>query len=154
MAYRRYHKMDTKIIRIFNTYGPRMRINDGRVVPNFIDQVLRHKPLTIYGKGTQTRSFCFYTDLVEGIVRMLYCDQSGPINLGNPDEFTIMEFARLVRKLSATKSKLIFKPLPIDDPKQRRPDIALAKKYLQWVPKVKLEKGLKETIDWFAQNPK
>ena len=152
MAYRTYHKMDTKILRIFNTYGPRMRINDGRVVPNFIYQALHGKPLTVYGDGKQTRSFCFYSDLVEGIVRLLYSNLSGPVNIGNPDEFTLLEFAKMVIAMSKTKSKIIFMPLPKDDPKQRRPDISLAKKHLKWSPKVKLEKGLKITMDWFAEN--
>ena len=152
MAYRRYHKIDAKILRIFNTYGPRMRINDGRVVPNFIYQALHNKSLTIYGTGKQTRSFCYYSDLVEGIVRLLYSKISGPVNIGNPDEFTIMQFAKLVIKQSNAKSKLVYKPLPVDDPRQRRPDIALAKKHLKWTPKVKLEKGLRETITWFEEN--
>ena len=152
-AYHRYHKVDTGIIRIFNTYGPRMRIKDGRVVPNFIDQALHHKPLTVYGDGKQTRSFCYYSDLVEGIVRLLYSGQPGPINVGNPDEFTILEFAKMVLKMSGAKSKIIYEPLPKDDPKQRKPDITLAKKYLKWTPKVKLPEGLRETIKWFQKNP-
>lgn len=152
MAYRRYHNVDTKIIRIFNTYGPRMRIKDGRVVPNFIDQVLNNKNLTVYGNGQQTRSFCFYSDLVDGIVRMIKSSHSGPVNLGNPDEFTILEFAKLVLKMAkSTKSKIVYKPLPVDDPKTRQPNISLAKKVLKWEPKVKLEQGLKETFDWFEQ---
>lgn len=149
MAYHRYHKVNVKIIRIFNTYGPRMRIQDGRVVPNFIFQAILNKPLTIYGDGTQTRSFCYYSDLIEGIVRMLYAGITGPVNLGNPREFTIIDFAKMVIKLSETKSKISFKPLPVDDPKQRKPDIALAKKYLRWSPKVELEEGLAKTIKWF-----
>lgn len=152
MAYRRYHHVDTKIIRIFNTYGPRMRIKDGRVVPNFIDQVLNNKNLTVYGSGQQTRSFCFYSDLVDGIVRMIKSSHSGPVNLGNPDEFTILEFAKLVLKMAKnTKSKIVYKPLPVDDPKTRQPNISLAKKVLKWEPKVKLEQGLKVTFDWFDQ---
>ncbi len=151
-AYHRYHKINTKIVRIFNTYGPRMRINDGRVVPNFIYQALHDQPLTVYGNGQQTRSFCFYSDLIEGVVRLLYAPIHGPVNVGNPYEFTILEFARLVIKLSRTKSKIVFKPLPTDDPKQRQPDISLAKKYLKWEPKVKLEEGLQETIQWFSNN--
>jgi len=151
MAYHRKHKLDTKIIRIFNTYGPRMRIKDGRVVPNFIDQALHNKPLTVYGKGTQTRSFCYYSDLVEGIVRMLFSKIPGPVNLGNPDEFTILEFAKMVIKTSGTKSRIVFKPLPTDDPKQRRPDITLARKILRWEPKVRIQQGLKWTMDWFKQ---
>lgn len=153
VAYRRYHKMDAKILRIFNTYGPRMRIKDGRVVPNFIDQALHHKPLTVYGSGHQTRSFCFYSDEVDGIIRLLYSNLPGPVNIGNPDEFTILEFAKMVIEMSGTKSKIIYKPLPTDDPKQRKPDITLAKKHLKWVPKVKLREGLKITLDWFKNNP-
>ncbi len=154
MAYRRYHNVDAKILRIFNTYGPRMRINDGRVVPNFIYQALHNKPLTIYGKGNQTRSFCFYSDLVEGIYRLLKSNQSGPINIGNPDEFTILQFAKMVLELSDTKSKLVYRSLPVDDPRQRKPDITLAKKHLKWKPKVKLKVGLQTTIDWFKENIK
>lgn len=150
MAYHRYHKLDTRIVRIFNTYGPRMRINDGRVVPNFIYQSLKNKPLTIYGNGRQTRSFCYYSDLVEGIMRLLHSSMHDPVNIGNPDEFTVLEFAELVLKVVKTRSKIVYKPLPIDDPKQRRPDISLAKKVLKWSPKVKLEEGLKSTIAWFA----
>jgi len=152
MAYHRYHKMDTRIIRIFNTYGPRMRIADGRVVPNFIYQAIKGKPLTIYGDGKQSRSFCYYTDLVEGIYRLLNSNLHEPTNIGNPDEFTINQFAKLVVKLTGTKSKIVYKNLPIDDPKQRRPDITRAKKYLKWSPKVKLEQGLKETVEWFKDN--
>ena len=154
MAYHRYHNIDTRIIRIFNTYGPRMRIQDGRVVPNFIYQVLYNKPLTVYGKGTQTRSFCYYSDLIEGIMRLLYSKIHTPVNVGNPDEFTILQFARLIIKMSGTKSKIVFKPLPTDDPKQRRPDITLAKRHLKWRPKVNLEQGLVETIDWFKKDLK
>lgn len=154
MAYRRTHKVDTKILRIFNTYGPRMQIKDGRVVPNLIDQVLHHKPLTVYGNGKQTRSFCYYSDLVDGIYRLLNSNHSGPMNIGNPDEFTILEFAKMVIELSNTKSKIVFKELPTDDPKQRKPDITLAKSVLGWTPKVKLRDGLKLTMDWFAANQK
>ena len=149
MAYHRVHKIDTKIIRIFNTYGPRMRILDGRVVPNFIYQALHHRPLTVYGRGTQTRSFCYYTDMVEGMVKLLFSKVPGPVNIGNPGEFTILEFARLVIQMSGTQSKIVYKPLPTDDPKQRRPDITLARKALNWIPKVPLKKGLRETIQWF-----
>lgn len=152
MVYRRYYKVDTKIVRIFNTYGPRMRIKDGRVVPNFIYQALNGLPITVYGNGKQTRSFCYYSDLIEGIIRLMYSNQSGPINVGNPGEFTIMEFAKLVLKMTNTKSKIIYKPLPTDDPKQRKPDITLAKKHLKWSPKVPLSIGLKETINWFEKN--
>jgi len=149
LAYHRYHGIEVRIVRIFNTYGPRMRVRDGRVVPNFIDQALRGKPLTIFGDGKQTRSFCFYTDLIEGIVRLLYSKTTGPVNIGNPDEFTILQFAKLFIKISGTKSKIIYKKLPVNDPRQRRPDISLAKKKLKWYPKVKLEQGLKKTFDWF-----
>ncbi len=149
MAYHRTHKVNTAIVRIFNTYGPRMQVKDGRVVPNFIDQALHHQSLTIYGSGKQTRSFCFYSDLIDGIVRLLYSDVHEPVNIGNPAEFTILEFAKLILKLSGAKSKLIYRPLPVDDPKQRCPDITLAKKYLNWQPKVDIEQGLQETLDWF-----
>lgn len=152
MAYHRYHKLDTRIVRIFNTYGPRMRINDGRVVPNFIHQALHNKPLTVYGRGTQTRSFCYYSDLVEGIFRLLKSGVTTPVNIGNPDEFTILEFAKMVIDISDTKSRIIYKPLPVDDPKQRRPDITLAKKRLGWTPKVKLKEGLNHTIAWFQEH--
>ncbi len=152
MAYHRHHKVDTRIIRIFNTYGPRMRINDGRVVPNFIHQALHDKPLTVYGHGNQTRSFCFYSDLVEGIYRLLHGKIHTPVNIGNPREFTILEFAKLVIKMAKTKSKIVYKPLPTDDPKQRKPNIGLAQKHLGWNPKVPLEQGLKETIEWFEKN--
>jgi dTDP-glucose 4,6-dehydratase len=152
LAYHRYHKIDTKIVRIFNTYGPRMRIEDGRVVPNFIYQSLHDRPLTVYGNGKQTRSFCFYSDLIEGITRLLFSKIHGPVNIGNADEFTILQFAKMVLKVSNTKSKIVFKKLPVDDPKQRQPDLSLAKKYLKWRPKVRLEKGLIETISWFKEN--
>lgn len=149
MAYHRYHKVDTRIVRIFNTYGPRMRVKDGRVVPNFIYQSLHNEPLTVYGKGTQTRSFCYYSDLIEGIRRLLDSDHTGPVNIGNPKEFRIIDFAKLVINISGTKSKIVYEPLPVDDPKQRRPDISLAKKLLKWQPKVELEQGLEETMAWF-----
>lgn len=150
LAYHREHKIDTKIVRIFNTYGPRMRIKDGRVVPNFIDQALHGKSLTVYGKGDQTRSFCYYSDLIDGILKLLFSNETGPINIGNPREFTILEFAKMVQKFTGSKSKIIYEPLPKDDPKQRRPDITLARTKLKWEPKVPLEVGLRETIDWFA----
>ncbi len=149
MAYHRSHGINTKIVRIFNTYGPRMRILDGRVVPNFIYQALHNKPLTVYGNGKQTRSFCYYSDLINGIARLLFSKLHEPVNIGNPKEFTILQFAKLVIKLSKTKSRIAYKPLPQDDPKQRRPDIGRAKKHLHWAPKVELKDGLKETIDWF-----
>jgi dTDP-glucose 4,6-dehydratase len=149
MAYHRVHKIDTKIARIFNTYGERMRINDGRVIPNFIYQALHHKPLTIYGKGTQTRSFCYIDDLVEAIFKLMYVNLNEPINLGNPKEFSILELAKLVVKLTGAKTKFIFKPLPENDPRQRQPDIAKAKRMLKWQPKIGLKEGLKRTIEWF-----
>ncbi|MCK5014399.1 MAG: SDR family oxidoreductase [Candidatus Omnitrophica bacterium] len=152
MAYHRYHKIDTRILRIFNTYGPRMRIKDGRVVPNFIYQALHNKALTVYGRGKQTRSFCYYSDLIEGVVRLLYSKIHGPVNIGNPDEFTMLQFAKLVIKASGSKSKITYKPLPMDDPKQRKPDIRLAYKHLKWKPKIKLQQGLQETIQWFKVN--
>ena len=154
MAYHRYHKIDTRIVRIFNTYGPRMRIMDGRVVPNFIYQALHDMPLTVYGNGQQTRSFCYYSDLVDGIVRLLFSKIHTPVNIGNPDEFTILEFAKLVISMSGTNSKIVYRPLPTDDPKQRKPDISLARKSLKWRPEVKLKEGLKETIDWFKADMK
>jgi dTDP-glucose 4,6-dehydratase len=149
MAYHRVHKVDTRIIRIFNTYGPRMRILDGRVVPNFIYQALRNKPLTVYGKGTQTRSFCYVDDLVEGIYRTMLSKCNEPINLGNPREFTILQLAKLLIKITSTKSKIAYKPLPQDDPRQRQPDIRRAKKILKWQPEIALEEGLQKTIRWF-----
>ena len=151
LAYHREHKVDTKIVRIFNTYGPRMQIKDGRVVPNFIDQALHGKSLTVYGKGNQTRSFCYYSDLIDGILKLLFSKETGPINIGNPREFTISEFAQLVLKFTGSKSKIIHEPLPKDDPKQRKPDITLARTKLKWEPKIKLEDGLRETIDWFKE---
>lgn len=150
MAYHRKHKLDTRIIRIFNTYGPRMRINDGRVIPNFIYQALHNKPLTVYGSGKQTRSFCYIDDLVDGIWRLMRAKTNDPVNLGNPNEFNILTLAKLVIKFTQTKSRIIFKSLPQDDPRQRKPDIARAKKLLGWQPRVELEEGLKKTIDWFS----
>ncbi len=151
-AYGRQYKMDVKIARIFNTYGPRMQIKDGRVVPNFIDQILHHRPLTVYGNGKQTRSFCYVDDLIDGITRLLFSNLPGPVNIGNPREFTILEFASLIKKLYNPKAKIVFKPLPQDDPKQRRPDITLARQKLGWEPKVPLEQGIKLTMDWFRNN--
>jgi len=153
MAYHRMHKIDTRIARIFNTYGPRMRMNDGRVVPNFIYQALYHKPLTVYGKGQQTRSFCYIGDLIDGLYRLMQSSLNEPVNLGNPVEFRIIELARLIRKLTSTPSRTVFCSLPEDDPRQRRPDIARARKYLKWQPKVKLEEGLQKTLEWFRNNP-
>ena len=150
MAYHTYHGVDTRIVRIFNTYGPRMRPRDGRVVSNFIVQALKGENLTVYGDGTQTRSFCYVDDLLEGFVRLMNQTATvGPINIGNPGEFTMLELAENVLKLTKSKSKIVHQPLPADDPKQRRPDITLAKKYLKWEPKVKLEDGLQKTIDYF-----
>lgn len=151
MAYHRVHGLDTKIVRIFNTYGPKMRHHDGRVVPNFIFQALKNKPLTVYGKGEQTRSFCYIDDLVEGIYRLLLSKINEPVNLGNPNEFTIMQLVKLVLKISGSNSKLVFNPLPQDDPKQRQPDISKAKKLLGWHPAIALEVGLKRTISWFRK---
>jgi len=150
MAYHRVHKIDTKIVRIFNTYGPRMRINDGRVVPNFVYQALHNKPITVYGKGLQTRSFCYINDLIDGIYKVMLANINQPINLGNPNEFRILELAKIVIKLTATKSKIVFKALPQDDPRQRKPDITKAKELLKWQPAIKLEDGLKKTILWFG----
>ncbi|RJP29045.1 MAG: SDR family oxidoreductase [Candidatus Omnitrophota bacterium] len=152
MAYRRVHRVDIKIVRIFNTYGPRMRMNDGRVVPNFIYQALNSKPITVYGTGNQTRSFCYVSDLVSGIIKLMFSKYNDPVNLGNPDEFTILELARKVIDFTGTKSKIIFKPLPQDDPRQRQPNISKAKKLLGWKPKIKLDEGLTETISWFRSN--
>mgnify|MGYP000904007271 CR=1 FL=1 len=152
LAYHRVHKLDVKIIRIFNTYGPRMRLKDGRVVPNFIDQILHGKSLTIYGDGNQTRSFCYVDDLVNGITKLLFSKLTGPVNIGNPREFTIKEFANLVVKTHGGKAKIAYEPLPKDDPKQRKPDITLAKKELGCEPKVPLEQGLRWTMDWFKEH--
>ncbi len=149
MAYHRIHKIDTKIVRIFNTYGERMREEDGRAIPNFISQALNNKPITVYGRGSQTRSFCYVSDLVDGIHRLLLSRENYPINIGNPNEMTILELARGIVRLTGSKSKIIFKDLPIDDPKVRRPDISKAKKILKWQPKVELEKGLISTINYF-----
>jgi len=149
MAYHRYHKISVRIARIFNTYGPRMRMNDGRAVPNFITQALKNKPITVYGSGNQTRSFCFISDMVEGLYKLLLSEVNTPINLGNPHEITLNELAQTIKKLTKSKSKIIYKPLPVDDPKVRRPDISKAKKLLNWEPVVSLEEGLKKTIEFF-----
>ena len=146
MAYHRYHGLETRIVRIFNTYGPRMRINDGRVVPNFIFQALHGQPLTIYGQGEQTRSFCYVSDLVEGALRLLHSEENDPTNIGNPTEMTILEFASLVNEITGNPAGLIFKPLPEDDPKQRKPDISKARALLDWEPMVALREGLVATI--------
>ncbi|MFH1943368.1 MAG: UDP-glucuronic acid decarboxylase family protein [bacterium] len=149
MAYHRYHDVDTRIVRIFNTYGPRMRPSDGRAIPTFIPQALRGEPMTVFGKGSQTRSFCYVSDLVEGIYRLLMSDFHEPVNIGNPDEKTIMELTDTILRLSNSKSKITYQPLPTDDPKVRQPCIETAKRMLNWEPKVSLEEGLKMTIDWF-----
>jgi len=151
--YQRQHNMDIKVVRIFNTYGPRMHPNDGRVVSNFIVQALRGDDITIYGDGSQSRSFCYVDDMIEGFVRMMDSEPgfTGPVNMGNPDEFTMLELAENVLKQTGSKSKLTFKPLPTDDPRQRQPDIALAKEKLGWEPKVRLQDGLKETIAYFRK---
>jgi dTDP-glucose 4,6-dehydratase len=152
MAYHRIHNVDIRIARIFNTYGPRMSKDDGRVVPNFITQVVSNKPLTIYGDGKQTRSFCYINDLIEGIYRLMMSNINEPVNLGNPEEHTILEFAEKIKKITKSKSKIVFKDLPIDDPRVRCPDISKAKKILNWEPKFTLGNGLKETIEFFKQN--
>jgi dTDP-glucose 4,6-dehydratase len=149
MAYHRTHGVVTRIVRIFNTHGPRMRLNDGRVVPNFISQALRGEPLTVYGDGSQTRSFCYVSDLVEGIVRLLRSDYSGPVNCGNPTEVTILQFAETIKALTGSGSRIVYRPLPVDDPKVRQPDIARARQLLGWEPRVSLEDGLRHTIDYF-----
>jgi dTDP-glucose 4,6-dehydratase len=151
MAYHREHKVDTKIVRIFNTYGPRMRLNDGRVVPAFISQALKNQPLTVFGKGQQTRSFCYCSDLIEGIYRLMMSNTNDPVNIGNPVEQTILEFAREIIAVTGSKSKITFKPLPQDDPRQRQPDITRARKLLKWAPEVALEQGLIKTIDYFRK---
>ncbi len=149
MAYHRTHGIETRIVRIFNTHGPRMRLNDGRVVPNFISQALRGEPLTVYGDGSQTRSFCYVSDLVEGLVRLLRSDHSEPVNCGNPVEISILQFAERIKALTGSKSEIVFRPLPEDDPKVRQPDIGKARALLGWEPRVPLEDGLRRTIDFF-----
>lgn len=154
MAYHTYHNVDTRIVRIFNTYGPRMRLNDGRVLPAFIGQALRGEDLTVFGDGSQTRSFCYVDDLVEGIFRLLMSDYHLPVNIGNPDEITIREFAEEIVQLTGTKQKIISKPLPKDDPKQRQPDITKARQMLGWEPKVSRAEGLKITYEYFKSLPR
>ena len=149
MAYRRYHHVDTRIARIFNTYGPRMQLNDGRVVPNFMKQALRGEDLTVYGEGSQTRSFCYVSDEIEGFLRLSKSEEHLPVNIGNPDEFTILECAQLVLKVTGSKSRIRHEPLPQDDPKQRRPDITKARRILGWEPRVDLENGLRLSLDYF-----
>ncbi|RCS41488.1 SDR family NAD-dependent epimerase/dehydratase [Bremerella cremea] len=149
MDYYRMNKVPVRIVRIFNTYGPRMHPYDGRVISNFIRQAFTGEPITIYGDGSQTRSFCYRDDLVAGIIKMMGCDQVGPINIGNPNEFTIKQLAEIVIEMTESKSKIIYTDLPADDPKQRQPDITLARKHLNWEPTTQLREGLKKTIDWF-----
>lgn len=153
MAYHTFHGVETRIVRIFNTYGPRMRLNDGRVLPAFIGQAIRGEDLTVFGDGSQTRSFCYVDDLIEGIYRLLHSDYAQPVNIGNPDEITIRQFGEEIIKLTGTKQKLITKPLPTDDPKQRRPDITKARALLGWEPKVSREEGLKITYEYFKSLP-
>jgi len=153
MAYHTYHGLETRIVRIFNTYGPRMRLNDGRALPAFIGQALRGEDITVFGDGSQTRSFCYVDDLVEGIFRLLKSDYAGPVNIGNPVEITIRDFAEEIIGLTGTSQKIVYKPLPADDPKQRKPDISLAKKLLNWEPKVDRADGLRITYDYFRSLP-
>ena len=154
MAYHRYHGIDTKIVRIFNTYGPRMRINDGRAIPNFLKQALTGEDVTAYGDGSQTRSFCYVSDLIEGIYRLLLSSLNDPVNIGNPIEMTIQQMAEKILQATDSRSKIVYTPLPEDDPKVRQPNIEKAKKYLNWEPKVKLEEGLKATIKYFLEQLK
>ncbi len=149
MAYHRVHKVDTRIVRIFNTYGERMRANDGRAIPNFIGQAIRNKPITVYGDGRQTRSFCYVSDLVDGIYKLLMSKESDPVNIGNPYEMSLLKLAGVIIRLTGSRSKMIREPLPIDDPKVRRPDVRKAKKILKWAPGVGLEQGLIKTIKYF-----
>ena len=149
MAYHRYHGLDTKIVRIFNTYGPRMRLNDGRAVPAFMSQALRGEDVTIFGNGTQTRSFCYVTDLVDGILRLAESEENDPVNIGNPHEMTIEEIARTIIRMTGSKSQIVYRPLPEDDPKVRQPDITRARTLLGWEPKVGLEEGLTKTLEYF-----
>ncbi len=151
MAYHRAHGVDTRIVRIFNTYGPRMRLNDGRALPNFLHQALTGEPITVYGDGTQTRSFCYVSDLISGIYRLLESSEHEPVNLGNPHEITILEFAERVRALTGATAPIVFRPLPQDDPRQRCPDIAKARRILEWEPKINLEEGLRLTYEYFRR---
>src|SRR5262245_57616765 len=151
MAYRRYHGVNTRIVRIFNTYGPRLQVNDGRVISNFMKQALRSEPLTVYGRGTQTRSFCYVSDEVEGILRLAWSEEHEPVNIGNPEEFTILDCARMVLKVTGSSSPIVYKPLPQDDPKQRRPDIGRARRLLGWEPKIDLVAGLRLSLAYFQQ---
>jgi dTDP-glucose 4,6-dehydratase len=154
MAYHRVHKLDTRIVRIFNTYGERMREDDGRAIPAFIGQALKNKPITVFGKGRQTRSFCYISDMVEGILKLMQSDIHEPVNIGNPSEYTIMELAEMIVNISGSKSRIVFKALPVDDPKVRRPDITRAKRFIKWQPKVGVKQGLKRTVEWFKRQSK
>jgi len=149
MAYHRKHGVRSNIARIFNTYGPRMKLDDGRVVPALVDQALKGEPMTVFGDGSQTRSFCYVSDLVDGLCRLLMSDERYPVNLGNPREMTILEFAAMIRELTKTSSRVVYRPLPVDDPRQRKPDVSKARSTLGWEPMVALEEGLRLTIDWF-----
>jgi dTDP-glucose 4,6-dehydratase len=151
MAYHRYHGVDAKIVRIFNTYGPRMRVNDGRAVPAFISQALRDEDVTIFGSGAQTRSFCYISDLVDGIIRLMLSNVNEPVNIGNPHEMSVEEMARTIIRMTGSASRIVYKPLPVDDPKVRRPDITRARALLGWEPKVALEQGLTSTIEYFRK---
>ena len=151
MAYRRYYKVDTRIVRIFNTYGPRMQLNDGRVVPNFMKQAIRGEDLTVYGDGSQTRSFCYVSDEIDGFMRLARSDEPLPVNIGNPDEFTILDCAKIVLTVAGSKSRIRHEPLPQDDPRQRRPDITKARRLLGWEPKIDLETGLRRSLDYFRK---
>lgn len=153
MAYHNFHGLETRIVRIFNTYGPRMRLNDGRALPAFIGQALRGEDLTVFGDGSQTRSFCYVDDLVEGIIRLLMSDYHLPVNIGNPDEISLKDFAEEILALTGSKQKIVYKPLPMDDPKQRKPDITRARKLLNWEPKVSRKEGLAKTYDYFKSLP-
>jgi dTDP-glucose 4,6-dehydratase len=150
-AYHRYHGLDTRIVRIFNTYGPRMRLRDGRAVPAFMSQALRGEDVTVFGDGTQTRSFCYVSDLIDGVLRLMDSDVNDPINIGNPHEVTIEEIAQIIIRLLGSRSRVVYRPLPVDDPKQRKPDITRARSLLGWEPKVGLEEGLLKTVDYFNQ---
>jgi dTDP-glucose 4,6-dehydratase len=151
MAYHRYHGVDTKIVRIFNTYGPRMRLNDGRAVPAFMSQVLRNQDVTVFGDGSQTRSFTYITDLVDGIIKLMLSSENDPVNIGNPVEMTIKQIAETIITMTGSSSQIVYRPLPTDDPKQRRPDITRARTLLGWEPKVQLEEGLVKTIEYFRK---
>ena len=151
MAYHQEHRVETRIVRIFNTYGPRMRLNDGRVVPAFISQALKHRPLTVFGRGRQTRSFCYVSDLIEGVYRLMMSAYDQPVNIGNPTEMTVLQFAKEIIRATGSRSRISFKPLPQDDPRQRRPDITRARKLLGWTPKIPLAKGLVQTIEYFRR---